>query len=66
MRFRGLGKVIDVGEVRVSRTTPDKARGKPRYVIYLPTQRNYLWEELWRGRVRVILYMEVVEGGGEG
>ena len=53
--------VIDVGEVRVSRTTPDKARGKARYVIYLPISRNYLWEQLYNSKTRIRVYFEVIE-----
>ncbi|ACL11449.1 hypothetical protein DKAM_1123 [Desulfurococcus amylolyticus 1221n] len=58
------GRFIDVGELRVSRTTPDRARGKARYVLYLPLSRNYLWEKLYESRAVVRVYFEVVEGGG--
>lgn len=56
-------KVIDVGELRVARTTKDKARGKARYVIYLPINRNYLWEYLYNNKVRIRVYFEIVEKG---
>ncbi len=53
--------VIDVGELRVSRTTVDKVRGKARYVIYLPINRNYLWQELYEKKAVVRVFLEVVE-----
>ncbi len=56
-----LPQVIDVGELKISRTTPDKARGKARYVIYLPLARNYLWQELYEKRAVVRVYLEIVE-----
>jgi hypothetical protein len=56
-----VSKYIDVGELRVSRTTPDKARGKARYVLYLPLSRNYLWEKLYESKAVVRVYFEVVE-----
>jgi hypothetical protein len=37
---------VDVGKVRISRINPEKRGGDDRYVIYLPKNRNYLWEEL--------------------
>jgi len=52
--------VIDVGELRISRTTPNKAFGKARYVIYLPLSRNYLWEEIHKKRVRCRVFLEIV------
>jgi hypothetical protein len=50
------GRIIDVGEVRITRTTLGKYGGH-RFLVYLPTTRNYLWEELHaRGRkVRVFI-----------
>lgn len=58
------GKVIDCGEIGISRSTPDKARGKPRFLIYLPTTRNYLWEVLWKKRVKVRVFMEIEDTRG--
>jgi hypothetical protein len=54
------GKVIDVGELRVARSTPNKARGKARYVLYLPLARNYLWQELYEKKLRIRVYFEIV------
>jgi len=51
--------VIDVGELRISRTTPNKAFGKARYVIYLPLSRNYLWKEFHQKRVRFRVFLEI-------
>jgi hypothetical protein len=61
---------MDVGEVRISRTSRTKLGDKARYVIYLPTNRNYLWRILHEKRIRVRVFMEipevVSEGSGEG
>jgi hypothetical protein len=54
-------KVLVVGEVRVSRVTPDKAHGRARYAIYLPLRNNNVWEELWKGRRRVRIVLEVAD-----
>ncbi len=56
---KNLPNFIDVGELKISRTAIVK--GKPRYLIYLPVRRNYLWEELYNKRVRVRVYLELVE-----
>jgi hypothetical protein len=53
--------VIDVGEVRISRTSLGKARG-PRYLIYLPTSRNYLWRAIHTSGAKVRIYIEVAAG----
>jgi hypothetical protein len=52
--------VLDVGELRISRTTLGK-RGGERYLIYLPLNRNYLWRELYERRVRVRVFIEIPE-----
>jgi hypothetical protein len=61
--------VVDVGELRISRTTLGK-RGGERYLIYLPLNRNYLWRELYERRVRVRVFIEIPEvvskSSGEG
>jgi hypothetical protein len=54
-----MGNVIDVGEVRVTRTT--LKRGS-RYLIYLPTTRNYLWEALHASGCKVRVFIEVPPG----
>jgi len=53
------GNVIDVGEVRVSRSTLKGPRG-PRFLIYLPTTRNYLWRELHESGRKVRVFIEVL------
>jgi hypothetical protein len=53
------GNVIDVGEVRISRSTLKGPRG-PRFLIYLPTTRNYLWRELHESGRKVRVFIEVL------
>lgn len=53
------GTLLDCGELHVSRSTPDKARGRGRYLIYLPINRNYLWELLWKNRVKVRVFLQI-------
>lgn len=50
-------KVIDVGEVRVTRSP---AGDKERFLIYLPVSRNYLWRLIWDSGKKVRVYIEVV------
>ncbi|MCC6014246.1 MAG: hypothetical protein LM564_00905 [Desulfurococcaceae archaeon] len=60
--------VVDVGELRISKTTLGK-RGGERFLIYLPLNRNYLWRELYERRVKVRIFIEIpVEAisGGKG
>jgi hypothetical protein len=53
------GNVIDVGEVRISRSTLRGPKG-PRFLIYLPTTRNYLWRELHESGRKVRVFIEVL------
>jgi hypothetical protein len=53
--------VVDVGEVRISRTSLGKSRG-PRYLIYLPTSRNYLWQAIHTSGAKVRIYIEIAAG----
>jgi hypothetical protein len=53
------GNVIDVGEVRVSRSTLKGPKG-PRFLIYLPTTRNYLWRELHESGRKVRVFIEIL------
>jgi hypothetical protein len=48
------GGLIDAGELRLTKTTLGK-RGGPRYLIYLPLSRNYLWQALHGRKVRVFI-----------
>jgi len=50
-------KIIDVGEVRVTRSP---AGDKERFLIYLPLSRNYLWKIIWNCGRKVRVYIEVV------
>jgi hypothetical protein len=55
------GNFIDVGEVRLTKTSLGK-RGGPRYLLYLPLARNYLWRRLHELNVKVRVYIELPEG----
>jgi hypothetical protein len=54
-------RVIDVGEKRIVMATKDYGRGKPRFVINLPTTRNDIWEYLWRNKITVKVFIEIPE-----
>ena len=63
-------RLIDVGERHIVMATKDYGRGKPRFIINLPTTRNDLWEYLWRNRIVVKVFIEIPSeglkrGGGE-
>jgi len=51
-------KLIDAGEIRISRTSLGK-QGGPRYLIYLPLARNYLWAKIHELGVKVRVYIEL-------
>jgi hypothetical protein len=53
-------RIIDVGEVHISRTTLGKKHGE-RYLIYLPMSRNYLWKNLHDLNAKVRVYIEIPE-----
>jgi hypothetical protein len=53
-------RIIDVGEVRITKATQD-AKGGGRYLIYLPTTRSYLWGVLHDLGVKVRVYIEIPE-----
>lgn len=52
-------KVVDVGDVRITRAT--LSRRNERYLVYLPTTRNYLWRALHDLGVKVRVYLEIPE-----
>jgi hypothetical protein len=56
-------RVIDVGERKVVMATKDYGRGKPRFVINLPTTRNDVWEYLWRNKITVKVFIEIPSEG---
>jgi hypothetical protein len=53
-------KLVDVGEVRITRTTLGKKQGE-RYLIYLPMNRNYLWRLLHDLDAKVRVFIEIPE-----
>jgi hypothetical protein len=53
-------RIVDVGEVNISRTTLGKKHGE-RYLIYLPMNRNYLWKTLHELNAKVRVYIEIPE-----
>jgi len=56
-------RVIDVGERNVVMATKDYGRGKPRFVINLPTTRNDLWVYLWERKIPVKVFIEIPSEG---
>jgi hypothetical protein len=54
-------KVIDVGERNIVIATKDYGRGKPRFIINLPTTRNDLWQYLWKNKITVKVFIELPE-----
>jgi len=54
-------RFIDVGERKVVIATRDYGRGKPRFIINLPTTRNDLWQFLWENKITVKVYIEIPE-----
>jgi hypothetical protein len=66
-------RIIDVGEKRIALNTRNCGDGRPRFMIYLPIERNDLWRLLWEKKVKVKVFIEIPEeelrrimqGGGE-
>jgi len=56
-------RIIDVGERNIVMATKDYGRGKPRFVINLPTTRDDLWQYLWKNRVKVKVFIEIPSEG---
>ena len=52
-------RVIDVGERNIVMAARDYGRGKPRFVINLPTTRNDLWQYLWEKKITVKVFIEI-------
>jgi len=55
-------RVVYVGGRRLVRT--QYGRGRYRYVVNLPIGMNELWDEVWRRRLKVNVYIEIQEAGG--
>lgn len=54
-------RVVDVGEVRVTKTTLGRSRAGERYLIYLPLSRNYLWRYLHESNAKIRVFIEIPE-----
>jgi len=54
-------RLIDIGERNIVIATKDYGRGKPRFIINLPTTRNDLWIYLWRKKIPVKIFIELPE-----
>jgi hypothetical protein len=52
-------KIIDVGEVRIAKSSLGRKRPGSRYVIYLPLNRNYIWEELHKANRKFKVFIEL-------
>lgn len=56
-------RVIDVGERKIVRVAKNyNYKGKPRFIINLPTTRNDVWNTLWEMRIPIKVYIEIPEG----
>jgi hypothetical protein len=56
-------RIIDVGERNIVMATKDYGRGKPRFVVNLPTTRNDLWVYLWDRKIPVKVFIEIPSEG---
>jgi hypothetical protein len=54
-------RYIDIGERNIVMATRDYGRGKPRFSINLPIERNDLWQLLWEKRIKVKVFIEIPE-----
>jgi len=54
-------RLIDIGERNIVIATKDYGRGKPRFIINLPTTRNDLWIYLWENKIPVKVFIELPE-----
>jgi hypothetical protein len=54
-------RIIDVGERHIVMATRDYGRGKPRFSINLPIERNDLWQMLWEKKIKVKVFIEIPE-----
>jgi hypothetical protein len=51
--------LIDAGELRITVTTLGRKIPGKRYLIYLPMNRNYIWEVLHEKNVKVRVFIEI-------
>jgi hypothetical protein len=54
-------RIVDVGVKRIARTVRDY-KGQARFVIYLPTTRNDVWNFLWERKIPVKIFIEIPDG----
>ena len=54
--FLKEAEVLPLGMRKIASVS---AKGRPRYVIYLPTQLNELWEEIRRRGKKVFVVLKV-------
>jgi len=57
-------RIVDIGVRRIARTVRDY-KGQSRFVIYLPTTRNDVWNFLWKRKIPVKIFIEIPEGAIE-
>jgi homoserine dehydrogenase len=56
------GRLLDCGELYISKSTLGKKREGLRYLIYLHSNRGYLWKLLNERKIKVRVYIELLEG----
>jgi hypothetical protein len=54
-------QVIDAGELVISKSTLGKRKEGSRYLIYLPSNRCYIWRLLNERKIKVRVYLELPE-----
>jgi hypothetical protein len=52
------GHLLDAGELFVSRSSLGRRKQGERYLLYLPTSRNYLWRQLHDLQIKVRVFLE--------
>jgi hypothetical protein len=55
------GRLLDCGELYISKSTLGKKREGLRYLIYLHSNRGYLWKLLNERKIKVRVYIELLE-----
>jgi len=51
--------LIPLGDRRITRSSPGRYE---RYLVYLPTDLNYVWRDLYEKKMYVRIYVELPEG----
>jgi hypothetical protein len=52
--------LVDVGELRISKTSIKGGQGA-RYLLYLPSNRAYLWKTLYESRAKLRVFIDLPE-----